>query len=398
MKTLFITPWYPTKYDAMSGLFVLRHAEAIITQGIEVHVLYICYHKNINKTYTENIQNKGIKETIFYFPETRNPLAETYHLFKAWKYWHTHYGMPDIVHLNVLTKQILLPLYLKKRYDVPFVLTEHWSGYLPENGAFSRKRFKKFYGKAISQASAVMPVSDMLARAMTAVFPKQLKAPVTIPNVVSDIFYETSGKSALNSIKSDKEKKKFIFLHVSCFDNDAKNTVGIIKAAEKLYSLRHDFTIIMAGTGPDFDTSKTMASSKKLTGNGTIRFTGELQPKQVAEEMSKADAFILFSNYETAAVVLQEASVINLPIISTPVGIAPTIISPITDIIDTDIKISDSGILIPVKNTETLCKAMNYMMEHRGSFSYTNIPNHDNDYTLNHIGKRISDIYHKILK
>lgn len=398
MKTLFITPWYPTKYDAMSGLFVLRHAEAIITQGIEVHILYICYNKNINRPYTENIQNKGIKETIFYFPETRNPLAETYHLFKAWKYWHTHYGMPDIVHLNVLTKQILLPLYLKKRYGIPFVLTEHWSGYLPENGAFSRKRFKKFYGKAISKASAVMPVSDMLAQAMTAAFPKQLKAPVTIPNVVSDIFYETSGKSAPNSIKSDKEKGKFIFLHVSCFDNDAKNTVGIIEAAEKLYTLRHDFTIIMAGTGPDFDTSKAIASSKKLTENGTIRFTGELQPEQVAEEMSKADTFILFSNYETAAVVLQEASVMNLPIISTPVGIAPTIISPVTDIIDTDIKISDSGILIPIKNTETLCKAMNYMMEHHDNFNRKTESIHSKEYTYTHIGKRISDIYHKILK
>lgn len=396
MKTLFITPWYPTKYDAMSGLFVLRHAEAIITQGIDVHVLYICYNKAVLRPYYENTRNNGIKETIFYFPETRNPLTETHHLFNAWKYWHSRYGLPDIIHLNVLTKQILLPLYLKKRYGIPFVLTEHWSGYLPENGAFSRNRFRKFYGKAISQASAVMPVSDTLAQAMTAALPKQTKAPVTIPNVVSDIFYKASEEKACNATK--KDKGKFVFLHVSCFDNDAKNTAGIIEAAKKLYSLRHDFSIIMVGTGPDFGSTKALASDGKLTENGTIRFTGELQTAQVAEEMSHADAFILFSNYETAAVVLQEASVMKLPIISTPVGIAPNIISPITGIIDNDIRISDNGILIPVKNSETLCKAMNYMIEHRGSFSYRNIPTHDDDYTLNHIGKRISDIYHKIVK
>ena len=49
MKSLFITPWYPTKYDAMSGLFVFRHAEAVLSQDIDVHVLYICYHPDVKK-------------------------------------------------------------------------------------------------------------------------------------------------------------------------------------------------------------------------------------------------------------------------------------------------------------------------------------------------------------
>lgn len=29
MKVLFLTAWYPHRYDAMAGLFVRKHAEAV---------------------------------------------------------------------------------------------------------------------------------------------------------------------------------------------------------------------------------------------------------------------------------------------------------------------------------------------------------------------------------
>ena len=69
MKALFITPWYPSKYDAMSGLFVFRHAEAILTQDIDVHVLYVCYHKDVEAPYIEHVWSEGVEQTYFYFPE-----------------------------------------------------------------------------------------------------------------------------------------------------------------------------------------------------------------------------------------------------------------------------------------------------------------------------------------
>jgi hypothetical protein len=42
MKVLFLTPWYPHRYDAMSGLFVRKHAQAVARQGVEVTVLSQC--------------------------------------------------------------------------------------------------------------------------------------------------------------------------------------------------------------------------------------------------------------------------------------------------------------------------------------------------------------------
>ena len=391
MKSLFITPWYPTKYDAMSGLFVFRHAEAVLSQDIDVHVLYICYHPDVKKHYVEHIHSHGVKQTFFYYPDKKNSITEIKHLFKAWRYWHSHYGLPDIIHLNVLTKQIILPLYIKKRYNIPFVLTEHWTGYLPENGAFYRNKLKEFHKKAITKASMVMPVSDLLADAMKKALSNNLRDITVIPNVVNDLFYSLS-KNEYSKTTHPKNKEKFVFLHVSCFNNEAKNTVGIVEATEQLLAIRDDFKVKMVGIGPDFELTKAAANIKGLTNRGIIEFTGELLTEQVAIEMTEADAFILFSNYETAAVVLQEASVMELSIISTAVGIAPMILHPITKT-ENDIKISSQGILVPQKDTNALCYAMNYMIDHINDFSNRDNSNIKNEYTYESIGEKISAVY-----
>ena len=40
-------------------------------------------------------------------------------------------GFPEIVHVHVAMKAGLLALWLKSKFNIPFVVTEHWSGYRP---------------------------------------------------------------------------------------------------------------------------------------------------------------------------------------------------------------------------------------------------------------------------
>ena len=40
MTVLFLSAWYPTERDAMAGLFVQMHAEAVMQHGADVKVLY----------------------------------------------------------------------------------------------------------------------------------------------------------------------------------------------------------------------------------------------------------------------------------------------------------------------------------------------------------------------
>ena len=277
MKVLFLTPWYPSEKDAMSGLFVQKHVEAVRAQGVEVRVIF--------------------SQTI---PDT----------WRQWKALQREGWKPDLVQLNVIQKQGLLA----KTIDVPYIIVEHWSGYLPENGQFSRmSRFKRdLYRHIANNAERILTVSEPLQKAMQACGIEN-EHWGTIDNVVDDFFFEPRVKSQESRVKT--------LLHVSCFDERAKNVKGLLRAAKMLSEKRQDWRLKLVGTGVDYPEVRAYADTLDIL-EGCLEWTGELTPQQVADEMHRADALVLSSRYETYGVVLAEAAAAGLPILSTPVGIA----------------------------------------------------------------------------
>ena len=277
MKVLFLTPWYPSEKDAMSGLFVQKHVEAVRAQGVEVRVIF--------------------SQTI---PDT----------WRQWKALQCEGWKPDLVQLNVIQKQGLLA----KTIGVPYIIVEHWSGYLPENGQFSRmSRFKRdLYRHIANNAERILTVSEPLQKAMQACSIEN-EHWGTIDNVVDDFFFEPRVKSQESRVRT--------LLHVSCFDERAKNVKGLLRAAKMLSEKRQDWRLKLVGTGVDYPEVRAYADSLDIP-EGCLEWTGELTPQQVADEMHRADALVLSSRYETYGVVLAEAAAAGLPILSTPVGIA----------------------------------------------------------------------------
>ncbi len=278
MKVLFLTPWYPSEKDAMSGLFVQKHVEAVRAQGVEVRVIF--------------------SQTI---PDT----------WRQWKALQREGWKPDLVQLNVIQKQGLLA----KTIGVPYILVEHWSGYLPENGQFNRmSRFKRdLYRHIANNAEMILTVSEPLQKAMQACGIEN-EHWGTIDNVVDDFFF----KNRNNLINQNNPKT---LLHVSCFDERAKNVKGLLRAAKMLSEKRQDWRLKLVGTGVDYEDVRAYADTLDIP-QGCLEWTGELTPQQVADEMHSADALVLSSRYETYGVVLAEAAAAGLPILSTPVGIA----------------------------------------------------------------------------
>ena len=281
MRVLFLTPWYPSDTDAMSGLFVQKHVEAVRAQGAEVRVIF----------------SQGWRDT-----------------WNQWRAIEREGWLPDVVQLNVIQKQGLLALWLKRRFAIPFVIIEHWSGYLPENGQFRQMSSlqKRFYQRIASQAEMILTVSPALQRAMQS-NGIEAKSWGTIDNVVDEFF-------KLSEFRSQHSEKKTL-LHVSCFDEKAKNVKGLLRAAKMLSERRQDWSLVLVGTGVDYRDVRAYADALEIP-EGLLRWTGELTPQEVANEMHRADALVLSSRYETYGVVLAEAATARLPILSTPVGIA----------------------------------------------------------------------------
>ena len=282
MNVLFLTPWYPSEKDAMAGLFVQKHVEAVRAQGVDVRV--------IDATTWSGI-------------------------WRAWRALQREKWMPDVVQLNVIQKQGLLALYLKRRYHIPYVIIEHWSGYLPENGQYKRLSFiqKWLYRLIAKHAETLMTVSQRHAEAMQecGIRNKQWER---INNVVDDFFFDRP--------KTEKQRyEPKTLLHISCFDESAKNVKGLLRAAKALSEKRQDWQLVLVGTGIDYQEVRAYAESLEFP-DGLLVWTGELTPREVANWMHQSDAFVLSSRYETYGVVLAEAAVAGVPILSTPVGIA----------------------------------------------------------------------------
>ena len=361
----------------MARLFVRKHAQAVARQGVDVGVLSICSLQSIAHNEIVDEVVEGVREVVIY-TNKGGVWGEVQAMKQLWQYWHERYGLPDVVHLNVLTKQGLLAWWLNKRYGVPYVVMEHWSGYLPENGNYRGFVRKMLSQMILSYTKAVMPVSSKLMNAMKQCGLVHNNWQI-VPNVVDDFFYN-------NDTASRVCRDKFRFIHVSCFDNKAKNTLAIVEAVEQLSKQRNDFEMVMVGTGQDIFFTRCLADNYKLESRGFIQFVGEQTPQQVKEWMCASDCFLLFSNYETAAVVLEEAAACGMPIISTPVGIAEELIDETT------------GIIVPVKDVKSLVEAMLSMIDNAEKYDSIKIKERAAKYSFDKVGSQLVEIYKRAIR
>ncbi len=348
MKVLFFSAWYPTERDAMAGLFVQKHAEAVAQQGADVRVLY----------------------------SDATGVRWLWEMVSAWKRLHSEWGLPDMVQMNVLDKNGVLALYLRQRYHIPFVVIEHWSGYLPVHFSFRGGWHGKVMRYIASKASCIMPVSCMLEKAMKQcgiVCHRWERA----HNVVDDFFYTPPTE------RIPRKENRVRLLHVSCFDEQAKNIQGLLRAYRNALTQNENIELVVVGTGIDFEKDKEYADSLQFP-KDTIRFTGEVPPIEVCRWMYASDAFVLFSRYETFSVVLAECQAVGLPIITSRVaGIAEDLPA-------------ECGIVVEIEDEQALTNAILEMASHLDDYSAEHIRPYGEKYRYEAVGKELMAVYHSV--
>ena len=375
MKVLYLTQWYPYRDDAMAGLFVRNHAEAAVRQGVEVCVLY-CHPVEANASGEEmevvEQETNGVREVYVY--HTCHALTALWRgrdeVFLRW-------GMPDVCQVNVLSKSALVAYDLYLRWRIPYVLVEHWSGYLPANGDYLRNtsRFQRWlYERIARKAKCVLPVSNMLMDAMRSCGIRNDRWQL-IQNVVYDCFFERHERP--NAVAP------FELLHVSCFDEKAKNIQGILRAVKLLWAKRQDFRLTLIGTGADFEADKSFSEELGLT-EEVVRFEGEKTPEEVCEAMQRAHVFVLFSRYETAGVVLAESLASGLPVVSTRVGIAPEEVT------------TEIGVLVPQEDENSLAEAIDKMLTRLPAYHAERIRAAGAKYSYEQVGKQLKTLYESV--
>ena len=329
IKVIYLIRWYPNRYDPMPGLFIQRHAEASAKYCM-VGVVYthVVPDETIKGFQIDFTLINGVPTAKVYYNNPKSNIPIFTSLRKAYRFFQANaVGIKkikeelngvDLLHVHILTRLGIIALWYKWFKNKPYMISEHWSRYLPLTGEFNGGFRKWITRLVVKNASVVTTVTQNLAKAMQN---HGLKNPNyrVLANVVTDDF--------LNYPEKEKPKpEKATFIHVSCFEDKSKNISGLLHVILSLSKKRNDFIFKLVGEGMDFDFLKKYARDIGLN-EETVVFTGLLEGNELVKTMASVNLMVVFSNYENFPVVINESFVLGVPVIATRVGGIPEYIN-----------------------------------------------------------------------
>ncbi len=375
LKVLFMTPWYPSQDQPVSGVFVREHAKAV-----HLYDDVVVFHSR---------RQIGLRKLWQVIPELDPNLSAG---LPTWRILHRQLRLPnlsfflelggalaglrllrqqgfrpDIIHGHTYTSGAVAVL-LGKLLRVPAIVSEHSSEFprkLLKGAGLWKARL------AFGQAALVLPVSLALQRGIEAY---GLRARFQIvPNVVDTALFRPTPRTP------DSTKR---LLTVALLD--PSHNKGIPVLLRSLTQLQgQDWQLDIVGDGPARAEYESLVKDLHLTDK--VIFHGIKPKTEVAQFMQKADVFVLPSLWENLPCVLIEAMASGLPIVSTLTGGIP-------EIVDDEI-----GYLVPPGNAQALAEALTRMLANVQGWDRQRIAEKAQRYTPASIGKAIDALYRQVL-
>lgn len=339
MHILALPKWYPGHNDPQLGDFIRKQMLAAASKA-QVSVVFTAPVGSLGSATRQELdQRDGAWELrCYYRPSTISfsPLRKVINLKRWWSTTRAgiercfrEQGKPDIVHVHILVRPALMALHLKRRYNLPFILSEQSSEYLDGTWAAKGPLFKWANRYLFRQAAAITAVSAHLAEGM-----KRLGLctdPDVVPNTVP-------GTDRPLPPAGPKER----FMVVADLVDRTKNVSGVLRALKMARDEGSNANLDIIGDGRDGAELRALATA--LGSNGHVTWHGRLSNAEVLERMSGAGAVIINSHVETFSVVTGEALALGKPVIATRCGGPEGFITPV------------NGVLIPPGDDRALAR------------------------------------------
>lgn len=352
MKVFVISKGLPTEKYPLNGIFEFDQAKALANAGLDVAMLVIDFRSRSYKrkygffSYTKD--NVSVFELSLPLGVYRRalPLLQQL-LIILYKKAVKSFGKPDIVHAHFYSIAAIASV-LKRKFDVPFVITEH-SSKLNKNLLNISELDVRLAKIAYSRCDKLIAVSNALARNLKTNF----DVDATVINNIVDV-------SNFQYIKREKQDN-FTFVSVGNLI-PLKRFDLLLKAFAEAFENDNSTRLVIVGGGVEYDNLQNIVNQLNI--KKKVEFTREICRQELKKVFSTSDAFVLASSSETFGLSYIEAMASGLPVIATDCG-GPS-----------DFVNHNNGFLIPVDDKEKLVTALKNMS--------------DNAYNFN--GKEISDL------
>ena len=383
MKVLWLVSWYPNRMDAFTGDFIQRHAQAVSLYA-EVAIIFVKKEESLaaNTSEVERTVTGNLTEQIIYYnaPKTNLKIIDraiSYlnykkHYQQAVEQYIKENGRPAYVHVHVAMNAGLIALWIKKKWNIPYFVTEHWVGYYKEcvPSIYDNSFLFRFLNKRVlAKATLFLPVTKGLGEKVKTDF---VNVPYrVIPNVVNTDFFKYKSSTPA----------KFRFIHISHI-NYQKNPEGMFSAAQILKERGYEFELFMLGN--QSESLNALADKYGLLPDVVI-FNKAVPYNEVAGFIQSSSAFLMFSRFENLPCVLLEALCCGLPVISTNVG-------GITEAVN-----DENGILIESEDIPALANAMQKMIDEYQHYNREKIAAEASDkYNYIKVGQQFFELYNTV--
>lgn len=376
MHILVISSWYPNKIKPTHGVFNKDFVKAASLHH-KVSVIHVCSNPNLNAQAIEidEFTEDDVYHYITYYKKISTPsifgkflkLRTTNNLYhNAFQKVVQNSGIPDIIHLNVVLPAGIGAYKLSKKHQIPLVVNECWTGYMPEDGNYKGLINKYFTKKILKHAKVVMPVTEDLKQHM---LQHQLICNYqVVPNI---IHFEYKPELV-------KEARSKSLLHISTLDNKQKNIEGILKAFYKARKTEKELSLTIVGANPD---TFILNLIKSLQLSSAVQFLGIVNKNELSLQYQTSVGLVMFSNYESFGLVLAESIAHGKPVITSVCG-------GITN------KINEKfGYKIKPKDEVALASAMLELINNPWLILEKDVKDFLSDYSIEKVARKLDAIY-----
>ncbi|MCX6313730.1 MAG: glycosyltransferase [Sphingobacteriales bacterium] len=381
-KYLWLTSWYPNRNDRFDGDFIQRHAQAVST-FCEIHVIHVQKEVHTLVDQSNELNSTGnLTENIIYYSCKKTGIAvldkwiSHRNYIRCYKKAIATYilenGKPAAVHVHVAMKAGLLAVWIKQKWNIPFVVSEQWTGYLNDADNHFKDQavwFQRGAKQVFHQASAVTVVSDFLGKSIKQNLP--FFNYTIVPNLVNTSIFTFRTKAV----------ERTVFIHISNMTAQ-KNVEDIIRSMGLVKEQYPDVKLKLFGPiNPDL---KQRVISDGL--QQQIIFMGEQPQSILAQALSAASALILYSRFETFGCVVIEANACGIPVIVSDIAVMHELVQP-----------NLNGMLVKGEAPQQLAEAMIQMIKRRNDYHGERIASTAAErYGYATVGKQFLEIYHQI--
>jgi glycosyltransferase involved in cell wall biosynthesis len=297
MHILIIPSWYPTEQNKINGIFFQEQAKAIAKYDVtnQVGVISATYLSSLLALKTKNY-SYGIKKTfknnfselLFSFPaipknKYLNHAIASYFCKKLFLDYIEKNGVPDIIHLHSFEMGELV-LWIKDKYKIPFIYTEHATTFY--RGNLTQKE-KVVVQKIVNNASFNFAVSQELSQFLSDTFNIDFQM---MPNFIDTQYFRCQYL---------KKENFFTFINIAGLSAN-KNHKLLLYAFKQFHKQFPNTKLLIYGDGPEKNNLESLI--KHLHLGNSVTLGGKIGREEVKKRLCQSHCFVLSSEVETFGV------------------------------------------------------------------------------------------------